>query len=169
MFLLARKIKAMGIKMVGAIVAWFQSSNGTMCWSDTMWCWVSNCCTAFTWLKYALSHWFIRCLVGKEQTRFLGGTYTSPLLRTPKSFLKRQGTNVGALRCMWWWQLGFFFNPSCCLPIVMELNQLDCLRANKSTQAWGLEARVPFLDTKFLNVVMVGFGCTEIQCLAGSV
>lgn len=28
----------------------------------------------------------------------------------------------------------------------------DCLRANKSTMAWGLEARVPFLDKKFLQV-----------------
>ncbi len=39
----------------------------------------------------------------------------------------------------------------------MELNQFDCLRANKSTQAWGLEARVPFLDANFLNVAMVRF------------
>ncbi|KAE8696015.1 hypothetical protein F3Y22_tig00110678pilonHSYRG00437 [Hibiscus syriacus] len=30
----------------------------------------------------------------------------------------------------------------------------DCLRANKSTSAWGLEARVPFLDKEFINVAM---------------
>lgn len=30
----------------------------------------------------------------------------------------------------------------------------DCLRANKSTSAWGLEARVPFLDKGFLNVAV---------------
>merc|ERR1712137_905909 len=30
----------------------------------------------------------------------------------------------------------------------------DCLRANKSTMAWGLEARVPFLDRDFLDLCM---------------
>jgi len=38
-----------------------------------------------------------------------------------------------------------------------KLSQLyiyDCLRANKSTMAWGLEARVPFLDQDFLEVAM---------------
>jgi asparagine synthase (glutamine-hydrolysing) len=34
------------------------------------------------------------------------------------------------------------------------LNKYDCLRANKSTSAWGLEARVPFLDKEFLDVAM---------------
>jgi len=34
------------------------------------------------------------------------------------------------------------------------LSKYDCLRANKSTMAWGLEARVPFLDRDFLNVSM---------------
>jgi asparagine synthase (glutamine-hydrolysing) len=29
---------------------------------------------------------------------------------------------------------------------VKNLHLSDCLRANKSTSAWGLEARVPFLD-----------------------
>lgn len=37
---------------------------------------------------------------------------------------------------------------------VQALYQYDCLRANKSTMAWGLEARVPFLDRDFLNVAM---------------
>ncbi|KAK9474099.1 uncharacterized protein V1510DRAFT_444271 [Dipodascopsis tothii] len=37
---------------------------------------------------------------------------------------------------------------------VKNLNLADCLRANKSTTAWGLEARVPFLDKAFLELVM---------------
>ena len=34
------------------------------------------------------------------------------------------------------------------------LHQFDCLRANKSMAAWGVEARVPFLDCEFLDVAM---------------
>jgi len=34
------------------------------------------------------------------------------------------------------------------------LSKYDCLRANKSTMAWGVEARVPFLDKDFLNIAM---------------
>lgn len=34
------------------------------------------------------------------------------------------------------------------------LHQFDCLRANKSTAAWGVEARVPFLDNQVLDVAM---------------
>ncbi|KAK9053608.1 hypothetical protein SSX86_024682 [Deinandra increscens subsp. villosa] len=37
---------------------------------------------------------------------------------------------------------------------IKALHQYDCLRANKSTSAWGLEARVPFLDKGFINVAM---------------
>lgn len=37
---------------------------------------------------------------------------------------------------------------------VKDLHLADCLRANKSTAAWGLEARVPFLDKQFLEVAM---------------
>lgn len=37
---------------------------------------------------------------------------------------------------------------------VRNLHTSDCLRANKSTMAWGLEARVPFLDKEFLQVAM---------------
>lgn len=29
---------------------------------------------------------------------------------------------------------------------IKDLYKYDCLRANKSTMAWGVEARVPFLD-----------------------
>ncbi|CCH60240.1 hypothetical protein TBLA_0C04430 [Henningerozyma blattae CBS 6284] len=37
---------------------------------------------------------------------------------------------------------------------VKNLHLADNLRANKSTMAWGLEARVPFLDRDFLNLCM---------------
>jgi asparagine synthase (glutamine-hydrolysing) len=37
---------------------------------------------------------------------------------------------------------------------IKNLHLADCLRANKSTSAWGVEARVPFLDKEFLNVSM---------------
>ncbi|KAF5182626.1 Asparagine synthetase protein [Thalictrum thalictroides] len=37
---------------------------------------------------------------------------------------------------------------------IKALYQYDCLRANKSTSAWGLEARVPFLDKEFIDVAM---------------
>ena len=35
-----------------------------------------------------------------------------------------------------------------------KLNLYDCLRANKSLAAWGVEGRVPFLDKEFLDVAM---------------
>ena len=35
-----------------------------------------------------------------------------------------------------------------------KLHLYDCLRANKSLSAWGVEGRVPFLDKEFLDVVM---------------
>ncbi len=35
-----------------------------------------------------------------------------------------------------------------------RLHSYDCLRANKSMAAWGVEARVPFLDREFLDVAM---------------
>ena len=37
---------------------------------------------------------------------------------------------------------------------VKLLSTADCLRADKSTMAWALEARVPFLDKQFLDVAM---------------
>lgn len=37
---------------------------------------------------------------------------------------------------------------------VKNLHLADCLRANKSTAAWGVEARVPFLDKQFLELTM---------------
>ena len=35
-----------------------------------------------------------------------------------------------------------------------KLYMYDCLRANKSLSAWGVEGRVPFLDEEFLDVAM---------------
>ncbi len=37
---------------------------------------------------------------------------------------------------------------------LLALSKYDCLRANKSTAAWGLETRVPFLDKDFLEYAM---------------
>lgn len=37
---------------------------------------------------------------------------------------------------------------------VSKLHMFDCLRANKSMAAWGVEARVPFLDKEFVDVAM---------------
>ncbi len=40
---------------------------------------------------------------------------------------------------------------------IRKLNKLhlyDCLRANKSLAAWGVEGRVPFLDKEFLDIAM---------------
>lgn len=41
-----------------------------------------------------------------------------------------------------------------CVRRIKNLHLADCLRANKSTSAWGVEARVPFLDKQFLEVAM---------------
>ena len=35
-----------------------------------------------------------------------------------------------------------------------KLHMFDCLRANKAMSAWGIEARVPFLDKHFMDVAM---------------
>ena len=37
---------------------------------------------------------------------------------------------------------------------LLKLHLYDCLRANKSLSAWGVEGRVPFLDKEFLDVAM---------------
>ena len=37
---------------------------------------------------------------------------------------------------------------------LQKLYQYDCLRANKSLAAWGIEGRVPFLDKEFMDVAM---------------
>jgi len=45
------------------------------------------------------------------------------------------------------------FHKETCQKIKM-LSKFDCLRANKSTSAWGVEVRPPFLDKDFLDVAM---------------
>jgi len=47
-----------------------------------------------------------------------------------------------------------------------QLHKFDCLRANKSMAAWGVEARVPFLDREFLDVAM-GFDPAEKMIAPG--
>lgn len=42
-----------------------------------------------------------------------------------------------------------------CKRRVNQLHAFDCLRANKSTMAWSIEARVPFLDKDFLDFAML--------------
>jgi asparagine synthase (glutamine-hydrolysing) len=39
-----------------------------------------------------------------------------------------------------------------CVRRVGQLSLFDCLRANKSTMAWGVEARPPFLDTELVRL-----------------
>eukprot|EP00922_Rhytidocystis_sp_ex-Travisia-forbesii_P033486 GHVS01049747.1.p2 GENE.GHVS01049747.1~~GHVS01049747.1.p2 ORF type:complete len:249 (-),score=28.64 GHVS01049747.1:746-1492(-) len=46
------------------------------------------------------------------------------------------------------------------------LHQYDVLRANKSTMAFGVEARVPFLDKEFLDVAMT-VDPQEKMCIPG--
>ncbi|KFL35688.1 asparagine synthase B [Arenimonas donghaensis] len=41
-----------------------------------------------------------------------------------------------------------------CVRKLDALHQYDCLRANKAMMAWGVEARVPFLDLGFLDLAM---------------
>ncbi len=41
-----------------------------------------------------------------------------------------------------------------CVCKLGALHQFDCQRANKSMMAWGVEARVPFLDLEFLDLAM---------------
>lgn len=51
---------------------------------------------------------------------------------------------------------------------VKNLHTADCLRANKSTAAWGLEVRVPFLDKDFLDVAMT-VDPQEKMCVNGRI
>jgi asparagine synthase (glutamine-hydrolysing) len=49
---------------------------------------------------------------------------------------------------------------------LMLLHKYDCLRANKATAAWGLEARVPFLDPTFVDLAM-SIHPQEKMCIPG--
>ena len=53
-----------------------------------------------------------------------------------------------------------------CIERVKNLHKFDCLRANKSTMSAGLEVRVPFLDTEFLELAVPipkGFKLRKIE------
>jgi len=52
-----------------------------------------------------------------------------------------------------------------CVRKVKALHQFDCLRANKSTHAWGLEARCPFLDKELVWHSMEDFGADAKMCV----
>ncbi|MFQ5526089.1 MAG: asparagine synthase B [Thermoanaerobaculia bacterium] len=49
-----------------------------------------------------------------------------------------------------------------------QLHLFDCLRANKSLAAWGIEGRVPFLDRAFLEVAM-GFDADDKMVKDGKI
>ena len=49
-----------------------------------------------------------------------------------------------------------------------QLHLFDCLRANKSMAAWGVEARVPFLDREFLDAAM-SFDAEHKRCVDGRI
>lgn len=44
------------------------------------------------------------------------------------------------------------------------LHNFDCLRANKSMMAWGVEPRVPFLDKKFLDEMVMKIDPQDKMC-----
>ena len=52
---------------------------------------------------------------------------------------------------------------------LQSLHLYDCLRANKSTAAWGVEARMPFLDRAFLDLAMGMNVCDKLcgECGGG--
>eukprot|EP00928_Gymnodinium_smaydae_P022483 TRINITY_DN1886_c0_g1_i2.p1 TRINITY_DN1886_c0_g1~~TRINITY_DN1886_c0_g1_i2.p1 ORF type:complete len:597 (-),score=184.48 TRINITY_DN1886_c0_g1_i2:304-2094(-) len=47
---------------------------------------------------------------------------------------------------------------------VKQLHLYDCLRANKAMMAWGVEARVPFLDRRFMEFAL-GFDVKQKMCV----
>lgn len=46
---------------------------------------------------------------------------------------------------------------------ISQLHLYDCLRANKAMMAWGVEARVPFLDRRFMETAM-SFNTQQKMC-----
>jgi hypothetical protein len=51
-----------------------------------------------------------------------------------------------------------------CVQKLKGLHKFDCLRANKSMAAWGVEARVPFLDKEFLDYAMAEISPEDKLC-----
>ena len=54
-----------------------------------------------------------------------------------------------------------------CKRRVLDLGYFDCLRADKSTMGNGLESRVPFLDTNFVNLCIDIHKDVKTQCYNG--
>ena len=52
---------------------------------------------------------------------------------------------------------------------VLALNLFDCARANKSMAAWGVEARVPFLDKAFVDIAMGRVNPADKMCGGGKI
>lgn len=52
---------------------------------------------------------------------------------------------------------------------VLALNLFDCARANKSMAAWGVEARVPFLDKEFMDIAMGKVNPKDKMCGKGKI
>lgn len=49
-----------------------------------------------------------------------------------------------------------------CVRKIDKLHLYDCLRANKAMMAWGVEARVPFLDLEFIDTAMSFDACAKM-------
>lgn len=54
-----------------------------------------------------------------------------------------------------------------CVRRVTNLHLWDCLRANKSTAAWGVEARVPFLDKEVSTIDISKWKYSDINIVFG--
>ena len=52
---------------------------------------------------------------------------------------------------------------------VLALHKFDCARANKSMAAWGVEARVPFLDKAFVDIAMAQVNPKDKMCGNGKI
>ena len=52
---------------------------------------------------------------------------------------------------------------------VLALHMFDCARANKSMAAWGVEARVPFLDKAFVDIAMGRVNPRDKMCGNGKI
>lgn len=109
--------------------------------------------------------WFF---LGKVQTKSLEVTCTSTRRLTRRSFTKKHVKRYPHSTFFSFLCQIIVCMQNCWIPLyyrviiwhfvilqqIKSLHLYDCLRANKSTSAWGLEARVPFLDKEFINVAM---------------
>lgn len=128
MFLMSRKIKSLGVKMVlsgegsdeifGGYLYFHKAPNKEEFHQET-------CQKVFhiyyLWFVLCLSCFRGKCLCTCNITGFC---FTTPLIAIVT------------------------------IQQIKALHMYDCLRANKSTSAWGVEARVPFLDKEFIKIAM---------------